>query len=232
MTGTTRLAALCVAWGFAGATTWAQPAPASDFVDGLSVDFEAGAWNGELRFPDLYCVGFPDAGHIVGRTSALLGGGAVSMVKVDYDTSMAAYVVTSTMPDALTIEQERADQSALAGKNAEAFPGLYRFDETSSAMGPLLVKQLTNVAQVGKDNALFPLEISFHDAPGKILTVAETRLFARKPDRFEVAVIAAVPRDAAPADVDRLRERVGMLARELNDSLQSCTAKMPPRVPR
>jgi len=231
MTGTTRLALLCAAWALAGASAWAQPAPPADFVDGIAVNFEAGSWDGRLRFPDLYCVGFPEAEHIVGRTSALLNGRAVSMLKVDYDTPIAAYVVTSTMPDTLTIEQERADQLALARKNAELLPELYRFSETSSAMGPQLVKQFTNVAQFGKDNALFPLEIFFHDAPDRILAVAETRLFARKPDRFEVAVIAAVPEGATQADAERLRERVGAMARELDDSLQSCTATMPPRSP-
>lgn len=228
-----RLAAasvVCALYGWAIAVeAQAAESAATEFVDGVSVSFLPGEWDGRLRFSDVYCVGFPDAAGAFRRTSALFANDAISLVKVDYESRTAGYVVSSTLPEGRTTSAEHANQLGRARDAASKVPTLFAYAEDTSPMGPVLVQSYTNAAEFGAGEAMFPLELSFHDADGAPVTVAESRVFTHPPQRFEVAALAMVAPDATPEDVAKLRRRVADLAMQLQSSLQSCTAERPSR---
>lgn len=205
----------------------------AEFVDGAAYDVRPGEWDGGFRFKDVYCATFPLPEHATRRVSALLNGNAVSLARVEYDQPFEIYLVSSTMPAGMTADEEHREQVVRAQAAADATPGLYRFDTTPSPMGPVIRRQLTNVTHGSAEQGQnpFPLDMRFFDSPDAIRTIAETRLFSRVPDRFEVAVLAGVPDNASDREVSLVRQVMASFADDVTASLQDCTAAMPARRP-
>ena len=124
---------------------------------------------------------------------------------------------------------KRLRELASARAFAASLPHLYRVEESASPMGPMLRKSMTNVTHPASDQDPFPLAMRFVDAPGEVRTVAESRLFARSPDRFEVVAVAGLRAGATPREIELVRELVSTFADDLTASLQDCTATMPRR---
>ncbi|TYT23750.1 hypothetical protein FZO89_16130 [Luteimonas viscosa] len=225
---TARIAASCIAT-LLSAPLGAQDSPGTAFADGAAVDLAAGSWDGRYHFPGVYCATFPIAERATRRISALFSGSAVSLVRVEYGAPIEVYLVSSTMPASLTAGDEHAAQLASARAFAASLPHLYRVEESASPMGPMLRKSMTNVTHPASDQDPFPLAMRFVDAPGEVRTVAESRLFARSPDRFEVVAVAGLRAGATPREIELVRELVSTFADDLTASLQDCTATMPRR---
>lgn len=233
------LAALSLlATGIAGAMPTDTAAPTSSitqapvgeqFVDGESVALEQLHWSGRLQFQDVYCVDFPQPEQALTRLTGIVDHGAVALARVDYADGLLAYVVASTLPAGRTGAQEHAAQLALAQHSHARLGTLFDYEIADSAVGPVLRRHLNNVA-VERGAALFPLELAFYDS-ARTLSVAESRIFARGPDRFEVAALGFPGQDATPQSQSRLRATVAAAADRLQAALQRCTGGMAVRTP-
>lgn len=236
------LAAACAALsllasGITGATP-AQSATASEstqapvgewFVNGESVALEQRQWSGRLQFQDVYCVDFPDPERAVMRVTGVMNQGAVAMARVEYADGLLAYVVASTLPPGRSIAQEHAAQLAMAQDGHAKLDAGFEYDTADSAFGPVVARHLRNAAPQ-RDRSLFPVELEFYDS-ARTLTFAESRVFARGPDRFEVAAMGFPGKDATADTEASVHGTVVAVAERLQASLQRCTAGLPLRTP-
>jgi hypothetical protein len=206
------------------------PAPVGErFVDGESVALAQRHWSGHLQFQDVYCVDFPDPERAVMRVTGVMNQGAVAMARVEYADGLLAYVVASTLPPGRSIAQEHAAQLALARDGHAKLDAGFEYDATDSAFGPVVARHLRNVAPE-RDRSLFPVELEFYDS-ARTLTFAESRVFARGPDRFEVAALGFTGEDATVETEAGVHGTVAAVAERLQASLQRCTAGLPLRTP-
>ena len=165
--------------------------------------------------------------------SALLNGDGVSLVRVDYGPVHMS-MASSTMPASLTDRREHLDQMARFADICARLPeGWHVFVTEESPMGPVLRRRMYNVAQWGPEpRAPFPVELDVRDLTDEhIATVAEPRLFSRRPDRYEVAVHVPGPVRDAPEGDELAGQLAAAFADELLRSLQACTSALPPRTP-
>lgn len=216
----------------AGPSLHAAPPAAvgTGFVDGESVMLANRSWNGHLAFGEVYCVDFPSPERAHARTTGLLNGTAVALARVEYpEDRLAAFIVASTLPAGLSDADEHQHQLARARQVVEQLDGLVSAETRDSPLGPVIAFGLRNVMPERGD-ALFPLELEFYDAP-EVVSWGETRVFSRRPDRLEVAVLAIPGRDATPAQRQQAQRSAAEHADRLLASLQRCTGAMPRRTP-
>lgn len=226
--------ALLLACALLPATAGAQAMPPTGkpavFEDGVNHQLSAGHWNGQLDFPGVYCLQFPEPDKAASLSTGLVSGGSVALAQVEYPPDLIVHIVASTMPAGRDGAEEHRLQLQRAQASAAASPDLIQVAVNESAMGPVIIQRYTNVALRGQGQAMFPLEKQFYDSDST-RTVAQSHLFARPADRFEVSALAVLGEQADAAGIALARQRVQQVAAELAGSLQQCTGQRPARMP-
>lgn len=203
-----------------------------EFSDGPHrFEWTPGYWHGKHEFPGVYCLTFPRPQSAASLDTGLLNGNAITFVRANYDDRIAAYVVTSTLPEGLSEADDLASLMANEQRNAtqtSAAGGYYVVDRIDTRMGPGITVRIANVLE-DAPNGPFPLvRHVFAKDKGPIVTMSSHRWFVRGGHRFEVAVLGAP--DATLGDGARaaLQEKIDAHADQMLASLQECTAKIPP----
>lgn len=198
---------------------------------------DASWWDGRHALPGVYCLRFPHPERAESFSQGLLNGGGISYARVVYADRLAAYVITSTLPDGRTAAEEIHSLQDIERHAAEATGGRYRVTLSSAGFGPVVELQLHDVVEQAPGGPFPLVRAQLSDVGRPPASVSAHRLFVRGPDRFEVAVLGGA--DSAPGDDEdatALRQKVTAFADGLLAAVQDCTGRMPvrgePDVPR
>lgn len=187
------------------------------------------SWHGRHALPGVYCVQFPQPERAKSFSEGFLNGNAISYARAVYIDRLAAYVVTSTLPQGRTEAEEFRHLQDIERRSAEATGGRYRVSLSGDGFGPVIELQLHDMAEQHPEGP-FPLVRAQLSNSGKPpVSISAHRLFVRGPDRIEVAVLAGADDASRADDGAALRQKVNAFADELLASLQACTAEMPGR---
>lgn len=187
-------------------------------------------WDGEHRFGNVFCLTFPRSLDAHALAYAMYNNNTLYFSRVGYKDLTALYVVTSTVPAGRSVEVEIGNLAAQNQRSVDAYPAYFKQTQTTGLLGPSLTLTVRNSLEGAKE-ALFPFARSIASRPdGQLASLSVHRLFVRGSDRIEVAGLRYFK---APIAQDREAEAVSemsALVEAAADSLQSCTAKLPPRV--
>ncbi len=189
-----------------------------------------GSWNGEHRFPPVYCVRFPAAHAALEMGHGFYNRNSIHLTQVLYTENIGAFIVTSTVPVGRSQDEEIT--RLLAGERVAetAYATSYNISETQTLFGRTIGLRIRNVAPRG-GNAPFPLvRPLIRVARTPIETLSVHRIFARGLNRFEVATAQLAPNSATADTEAEMTQRLTVLADGIVSSLQSCT--MPAGSPR
>lgn len=195
-----------------------------------------GSWDGKLAFPNVFCAVLPTPADAQSMTQAMFNNNGIYLARIAYPETTLATVVTSTIPPGRTAEE---DIGKLLASNREtqkrAVSAGIRYDVTEARtdFGPTIGLTLTNVTEGNKEGGPFPLARQFAiPKDGSLLSMSVHRLFARGPDRFEVAVLQLSSKPISkPVEAD-MERKLTTMADAIVQSLQLCTAQIPIRTPK
>ena len=229
-----RLRVHCLIAGAVLASFTLMPAVAGDYEFSYGprrLEWTPGYWHGKHGFPGVFCLAFPRPQSASSLDTGMLNGNAITFVRANYDDRMAAYVVTSTLPEGLSEADDFASLMANEQRNAtqiNAVGGGYDVARIDTPMGPGIAVRVANVREDAPEGPFPLVRHVFHKDNGPIVTMSAHRLFVRGGHRFEVAVLGAA--DATLGDSARaaLQEKIDSHADQMLASLQECTAKIPP----
>lgn len=216
--------------GSAGPTAAQQSfQPSTKF---LETEFVRGnAWGGEHRFENVFCLTIPRPSDVKSLTVAMYNSNALYYSKAmyrDIDTT-GLFVVTSTVPVGRSVETEIGNMEALNQENAAAYPDNFKQGRMTGPLGPSLLLTIRNATAGSKDRPFpFVRHVANH-ADGQLRTLSVHRLFVRGSDRIEVAGLRYF---STPIGMDGEGDAVAKLSALVEsaaDSLQSCSANLPPR---
>lgn len=197
-----------------------------------TMKWSAGAWNGEHRLPNVYCVRFPAASTALELGHGFYNRSAIYLTQVLYPEKTGAFVVASTIPAGRSADEEITRLLSLERSAEAGYGTTYNITETQGLFGRTIGLRIKNVAPRGR-NAPFPLvRPIIRPAREPIETLSVHRLFVRGPDRFEVATLQLAATPASETAEAEMTQRLTVLADEIVASLQSCTDSMPVRSPR
>jgi hypothetical protein len=195
-----------------------------------------GSWNGKLGFPDVFCAVMPQPADAQSMTQAMFNNNGIYLARIVYPETTLATVVTSTIPPGRSADE---DIARLLASNREfqkrATSAGIRYDVTESRtdFGPAIGLTMTNITEGNKEGGPFPLARQFAiPKDGSLLSMSVHRLFARGPDRFEVAVLQLSSTPVAKPAEAEMEKKLAAMADAIVQSLQACTAQFPIRTPK
>lgn len=187
-------------------------------------------WEGEHHFGNAFCLIFPRSHDAQTLAFAMYNNNTLYYSRVEYKDLTALYVVNSTVPAGRSVEVEIGNIAAQNQRSVDAYPAYFKQIQTTGLLGTSLTLTVRNSLEGTKD-APFPFARSIAGRPdGQLTSLSVHRLFVHGRDRIEVAGLRYFK---APIGQDREAEAVSELSAFVEaaaDSLQSCTAKLPPRV--
>lgn len=195
-----------------------------------SADFVRGnSWNGQHGFPKVFCLTFPKSHEASSISQAMYNNNAIYYSRAMYGNTTGLFVVTSTVPAGRSAETEIGNLEAQNQRNVDAAPAVFKQTRVPSSFGPSLALTIRHAIDGAKDKP-FPMIRSTAQHPdGKLRTASVHRLFVRGSDRIEVAGLRYFDQ---PVEADGEAEAIAGLTELVEsaaESLQACTAKMPPR---
>lgn len=187
-------------------------------------------WDGEHRFGNVLCLNFPLSVDAEALAYAMYNNNTLYFSRVGYKDLTALYIVASTVPAGRSVEVEIGNLAAQNQRSVDAYPSYFKQTQTTGLLGPSLTLTVRNSLEGAKD-APFPFARSIASRPdGQLASLSVHRLFVHGRDRIEVVGLryfkVPIGQDREPEAVSNLSAFVEAAA----DSLQSCTAKLPPRV--
>jgi len=195
-----------------------------------------GKWNGSLSFPNVYCATAPLPEKAKRLTQAMFNRNAIYVGKIEYPDNLLLTVVFSSIPSGRSAE---ADVAKLLTSNkvnqarAKAASAVYEVSELTTSFGPTVGLRINNIESDTPNTGPFPLVRKILvPRDGKLLSMSVHRLFARGPDRFEVAAMQKAPKLAFKSTEKKIHKRLTMMVDALTKSLQQCTSKLPIRTSR
>lgn len=209
-------------------------AAAQSFAPGLGgkVAFSPGAWNGKVELPRVYCVTFPSPGDAISAVHQFFENDSIYLVRADYPDKLMINIVASTLPAGRAPADEIARLVEVQRAAERSYDHSYNVTQFTTLFGPTIGLRIKDVAAAGR-SAPFPLALPiYRPARQPIESLSVHRLFVRGPDRFEVAVHQSAPHEAIDSTETEMTQRLTGLADDTVLSLQSCTARMPPRIVR
>ena len=186
-------------------------------------------WDGQHRFEGVLCLTFPRVNDVKALAEAMYNSNTLYFSRAGYNELTALYVVASIVPAGRSVEVEIGNLAAQNQKSVEAYPRNFSQRRTTGALGPSLVLTVRNPKEGGKD-APFPFVRTVDpraDAPLASLSVH--RLFVHERDRIELAGLRYFKAPLGAADEAQAVAELSALVEQAAESLQSCTAKLPPR---
>jgi hypothetical protein len=190
------------------------------------------AWDGQHRFGDVFCLKFPRAADAEARAEAMYNNNSLYYSRVAYHDLTSIYVVTSTVPAGRSVGIEIENLAAQNQKTVQAFPKNFSQRLSDSTLGPSLTLIVRNAKEGDKDGP-FPFVRPFDsqaDAP--LGSISVHRLFVHQRDRIEVAGLRYFSVPVSAEQETRAISELSALVEQAADSIQSCTASLPPRVPK
>jgi hypothetical protein len=220
--------AMLAACGLQAAAADTQPW----FTEGpLTVEwFGRNPWDGAYALAGVYCVRFPAASNVTDYTEGFGNRNAVSFLRVTYNNRMAAYVVTSTLPAGITAEEELANLQRSEQANARAVGERLAVTAVQAPLGQAIGLRMTNIVE-SSPAGIFPVERPLLANAEPLISMSVHRLFTRGPDRFEVAVLGVPDNPADPQASAQLERKLTEMADAVLVSLQTCTQRLPIRLP-
>jgi hypothetical protein len=196
----------------------------------LEVSFVQGKnWNGQHRFGNVFCLAFPRPTDAQALAEALYNHNTLYFSRAAYTDLTALYVVTSTIPAGRSAEIELGKLASQNQRNVDAYPANFKQNQVTGLLGPSLALTVRNSTEGPKDSP-FPFVRSVANRPdGALASLSVHRLFVHGHDRIELAGLRYFKE---PLGSDREAEAVSSLTAFVEaaaESLQSCTASLPPR---
>ncbi|MBS4097914.1 MAG: hypothetical protein KGZ83_13870 [Sulfuricella sp.] len=199
-----------------------------------------GGWNGGMSFPNVYCATAPFPEKAEWFTQAMFNRNTIYVGKIRYPNNLLLAVVFSSIPPGRSAEDDIAKLLATNRENqdrAKAASIVYEVSEFTTSFGPTLGLRLNNIESDTPGTGPFPLaRRMLVPQDGALLSMSVHRLFARGPDRFEVAAMQIAPKiasDSTEKEKEKeMYDRLTAMVDTLTKSLQQCTEMLPARVPR
>lgn len=186
-------------------------------------------WDGQHRFGNVLCLKFPRATDAEALAEAMYNNNTLYFSRAVYKDMTALYVVASTVPAARTVEVEIGNLAAQNQKNVEALPDYFKQTQVKGLLGPSLVLTVRNMKEGPKESP-FPFARSIVTRPDGLLTsLSVHRLFVRGRDRIEVVGLRYFKEPLGPDHEAEAMSVLSAFVEDAADSLQSCTANLPPR---
>lgn len=186
-------------------------------------------WGGQHRFGNVFCITFPRSTDVQALAEAMYNNNTLYFSRAVYNDMTALYVVTSTIPAGRSVEVEIGNLESQNQRNVDAYPSNFKQSRGTGLLGPSLVLTIRNSMEGAKE-APFPFVRSVMNRPdGQLGSLSVHRLFVHGRDRIEVAGLRYFK---TPIGSDREAEATSELSAFVEsaaDSLQSCTANLPPR---
>lgn len=186
-------------------------------------------WDGQHSFGNVFCLTFPRSSDAEALAEAMYNNNTLYFSRVAYKGTTALYVVSSTVPAGRSVEIEIERLAAQNQKYLDAYPGNFTQSRTNGPLGPSLILTVRNSTEGSKEGP-FPFVRSFNENPNaQLRSLSIHRLFVHGSDRIEVAGLRYFK---TPVEPDQEAEAVSELSAFVElaaKSLQSCTAKLPPR---
>jgi hypothetical protein len=217
--------ALTIALVLVFAPAWAQQYKAGP---GSAVSFQPGLWAGKYRWTNVYCLTFPNSTDARSVEERLFNNDRVHLVRVEYPSKLMANVVISTIPSGRKADEEMRRLAEIEKSAERAYKTTYNITESVTKFGSTLGLRIRDVAPAGRQGP-FPLVRPLLPPKDAIQSLSVHRLFARGPDRFEIAVHQFAPDAPVDSAETEMTARLTNLADEIVESLQNCTAEMPIR---
>jgi hypothetical protein len=186
-------------------------------------------WDGQHRFGNVFCLTFPRSTDAEARAEAMYNNNTLYFSRAAYKDLTALYVVASTVPAGRSVEVEIGNLAAQNQRNVDAHPAYFKQTQATGLLGPSLILMVRNSTEGPKESP-FPFVRSVTSRPdGQLASLSVHRLFVHGRDRIEIAGLRYFK---VPLGLDREAEAVAELSAFVEaaaDSLQSCTANLPPR---
>jgi hypothetical protein len=186
-------------------------------------------WDGQHRFGNVFCLTFPRSADAEALAEAMYNDNALYFSRAAYNDMTALYVVTSTVPAGRSVEAEIDNLVSQNQRNVDAYPSHFKQSRVLGLLGPSLVLTVRNSTEGAKKEP-FPFVRSVINRPdGKLSSLSVHRLFVHGRDRIEVAGLRYFK---TPIGSDSEADAISALSAFVEaaaDSLQSCTAALPPR---
>ena len=186
-------------------------------------------WDGQHHFGNVFCLTFPHSTDAKAIAEAMYNNNTAYFSRASYGDTTALYVVTSTVPAGRSVEVEIANLESQNQKGVDTYPANFKQTQVRGLLGPSLTLTIRNSTEGAKE-APFPFLRSVTNRPdGQLRSLSIHRLFVRGSDRIEVAGLRYFNAPIGSESEAGAISALSALVEETADSLQSCTAKLPPR---
>jgi hypothetical protein len=186
-------------------------------------------WDGQHRFGNVLCLKFPRATDAEALAEAMYNNNTLYFSRVAYNDMTALYAVASTVPAGRSVEVEIANLAAQNQRNADARPEYFKQTQVTGLLGPSLVLTVRNTKEGPKESP-FPFARSIVTRPdGQVTSLSVHRLFVHGRDRIEVVGLRYFKEPLGPDHEAEAVSALSAFVESAADSLQSCTANLPPR---
>lgn len=195
------------------------------------VNFVQGkTWDGQHRFENVFCLTFPSSTKAEALAQTMYNNNALYFSRAAYKDLTALYVVASTVPAGRSVDVEIGNLASQNQRSVDAYPANFKQSRVTGSLGPSLVLTVRNSTEGPKESP-FPFVRSITNrSDGQLSSLSVHRLFVHGRDRIEVAGLRYLK---TPLGADSETEAVSELSAFVEaaaDSLQTCTANLPPRV--
>lgn len=187
-------------------------------------------WDGYHRFGNVLCLTFPRTSDAKALAEAMYNNNTFYFSRVAYNDLTAVYVVASTVPAGRSVDTEIENLAAQNQKGVEAYPRNFSQSKANGVLGPSLLLTVRNAKEGGKD-APFPFIRSIDPrAEAPLTSLSVHRLFVHDHDRIEVAGLRYFKEPVSADHEEQAVAELSALVEQAAESLQACTANLPPRV--
>jgi len=195
----------------------------------VTMTWPIGNWNGQHFFPRVYCLTYPKPGEALDLTLVMFNRNTLSLARTAYKGNIAIYVATSVMPVGRTPAEEFAIVMETNRRNEVAAPAEVKVSKHPGEFGAIAGLVIRNTVE-GDATAPFPFaRKSRRPNDGSLRSVSVHRLFARGPDRIEVAGLQYFASPIQGSDEQEGTAHLTEMVEATVKSLQACTATMPVR---
>ena len=186
-------------------------------------------WDGQHRFGNVFCLTFPRSKEAEALANAMYNNNSIYFSRVAYNDMTALYVVTSTVPAGRSVEVEIGNIALQNQRSVDTYPAVFSQERATGLLGPSLVLIVRNSTEGAKERP-FPFARSFVPrSDGGLGSLSVHRLFVRGSDRIEVAGLRYFKSPITPDHEAEAISELSSLVEATADSMQSCTANLPPR---
>ncbi len=186
-------------------------------------------WNGQHAFPPVYCTNFQSPKDAMRLSTAMFNRNSISLTRVIYKDDVALFLVTSTIPVGRTPEEDMVKSQENNRRNAAAGPAYFKTEDLSSPFGLTVGLTIRNSRDGGLKSP-FPLAYSAVATPdGLLRSLSVHRLFARGPDRFEVAALKLFSTSISSVEEQAQVNALTAFVDGAVNELYKCTSQLPIR---